>query len=140
MTEVFIDILKQIDDSFPFFRGLVGEYGVNIKTIEFLQPKRRAGKSKMNFSGLYNTAINGITSYTKIGIRFGMFFSILMILIGILLLFSLFLTGINLIFPLMLFLFGINIFFISFIGEYIIAINIRVMHHPLVIEEERINF
>ena len=69
-----------------------------------------------------------------------MFFSILMILIGILLLFSLFLTGINLIFPLMLFLFGINIFFISFIGEYIIAINIRVMHHPLVIEEERINF
>jgi hypothetical protein len=30
--------------------------------------------------------------------------------------------------------------FMGFLGEYIAAINTRMMHRPLVIEEERINF
>ena len=30
--------------------------------------------------------------------------------------------------------------FLGFLGEYIAAINTRMMHRPLVIEEERINF
>ena len=30
--------------------------------------------------------------------------------------------------------------FIGFLGEYIAAINTRMMHRPLVVEEERINF
>jgi hypothetical protein len=33
-----------------------------------------------------------------------------------------------------------QLFFIGFIGEYVMAINSRVMNRPLVIEEERINF
>ena len=31
-------------------------------------------------------------------------------------------------------------FFVGFLGEYISAINQRVMRRPLVVEEERINF
>ena len=30
--------------------------------------------------------------------------------------------------------------FLGFLGEYIAAINARLMHRPLVVEEERINF
>ena len=30
--------------------------------------------------------------------------------------------------------------FMGFLGEYIAAINTRMMHRPLVVEEERINF
>ena len=30
--------------------------------------------------------------------------------------------------------------FMGFLGEYISAINMRMMHRPLVVEEERINF
>ena len=40
----------------------------------------------------------------------------------------------------MCFLGSIQLFFIGFLGEYIMSINTRVMHRPLVIEEERINF
>jgi len=40
----------------------------------------------------------------------------------------------------MFFLGGIQIFLISFIGEYIVSINQRVMNRPLVVEEERLNF
>ena len=38
------------------------------------------------------------------------------------------------------FLGSVQIFFIGLVGEYILSINQRVMHRPLVIEEERINF
>ena len=40
----------------------------------------------------------------------------------------------------MFFLGALQIFFIGFLGEYILAINTRVMKRPLVIEEKRINF
>ena len=40
----------------------------------------------------------------------------------------------------MCFLGSVQIFFIGLVGEYILAINSRVMRRPLVIEEERINF
>ena len=40
----------------------------------------------------------------------------------------------------MCFLGSVQIFFIGLVGEYILSINQRFMHRPLVIEEERINF
>ena len=40
----------------------------------------------------------------------------------------------------MLFLGSVQIFFIGMVGEYVLSINQRVMHRPLVVEEERINF
>ena len=39
-----------------------------------------------------------------------------------------------------LFMFSIILVFLGFLGEYIASINQRVMHRPLVVEEERINF
>ena len=33
-----------------------------------------------------------------------------------------------------------QIFFIGFLGEYILNINQRIMHRPLVVVEERLNF
>ena len=35
---------------------------------------------------------------------------------------------------------SIQLFFIGLLGEYILNINARVMHRPLVVEEKRINF
>ena len=35
---------------------------------------------------------------------------------------------------------GIHLLFIGFIGEYILNINTRVIHRPIVVEEKRINF
>ena len=38
------------------------------------------------------------------------------------------------------FLGGVELFFIGLLGEYILAINQRVLHRPLVVEQERLNF
>ena len=35
---------------------------------------------------------------------------------------------------------GIQLAFLGFLGEYIMAMNARIMNRPLVVEEERLNF
>lgn len=146
----FIHVLRDLDDPTPFLRGIVAELGFRRKEISYDQPKRRAGKTSNNFYTLYDAAMLGFTSYTKIGLRLATFAGA--ICSGICLVTALIYLVMKLIWwdrfpagtaPLligMLFLGSIQIFFIGLVGEYILSINQRVMHRPLVIEEERINF
>ena len=55
--------------SLPYLRGIIAELGFDYKAIEYTQPKRRAGKSKNNFYSLYDYAMIGITSYSKVVMR-----------------------------------------------------------------------
>lgn len=146
----FIDVLRGLDEPSPLMRGLVAELGYKRKDIEYEQPLRRAGKSHNNFYSLYDVAMLSITSYTKIGLRIAVFAGVaigfLSMLIGMIYLilklvyWDQFPAGTAPILIGMLFLGAIQLFFIGFIGEYILAINTRVMKRPLVIEERRINF
>ena len=91
-----------------------------------------------------------LTSYTKIGMRvaefLGIGFAILSLLIGFIYLimkliyWDRFVAGQA---PLMIvvsLMCSTILAFLGFLGEYISAINTRLMHRPLVVEEERINF
>ena len=146
----FIETLKTLDDPVPFLRGIVAELGYKRKDIPYEQAKRRAGKTSNNWYRLYDAAMLSFTSYTKIGIRiatitgfifsFFSLFTALIYLILKLLNWNTFPAGTT---PILIgvFLFGsIQLFFIGLIGEYILNINTRVMHRPLVVEEKRINF
>ena len=150
--KTFISLLRELDDPIPFIRGIVAEYGegFNMVQVEYEQPKRRAGKTHNNFYTLYDAAMLSITSYTKVSLRIatfiGLFSSFVSIIIALVYLvlklvdwygfnagsapvvIGVFLLG------------GIQLFFIGLIGEYILNINTRVIHRPIVVEEERINF
>ena len=63
----FIEVLKELDDPTPFLRGIVAELGYKRKDIEYQQEKRRAGKTHNNWYSLYDAAMLGFTSYTKVG-------------------------------------------------------------------------
>ena len=148
----FIDILRNLDDPIPFLRGIVAEYGhgFNRKDIEYEQPKRRAGKTHNNFLTLYDAAMLSITSYTKVGLRLATLLGF--VSSGISLLIALFYLTLKLFHwdsfqmgsaPLIIgvyFLGSLQLFFIGLIGEYILNINTRVIHRPLVVEEKRLNF
>ena len=146
----FMDVLRKLDDPTPFLRGLVAELGFKRKEIPYSQPLRRAGKTSNNFYTLFDAAMLGFTSYTKVGLRIATFAGA--ICAGISLLVALVYLIMKLIwwdrFPAgtapmligMLFLGSVQIFFIGLLGEYILSINQRVMKRPLVVEEERINF
>ena len=147
----FVDVLRQLDDPIPFIRGIVGELGPKFKTIEYEQPKRRAGKTSNNIFTLYDAAMLSFTSYTKILPRLAVFggafmaggsaFAALVCLILKLINPAYFFqTGTAAIILAIFFAAGLQIFFTGIIGEYILSINTRVMKRPLVIEDERINF
>jgi glycosyltransferase involved in cell wall biosynthesis len=146
----FIDVLRQLDDSKPFLRGIVAEFGFRRKEIPYEQQKRRAGESSFNWYRYYDLAMLSFTSYTKIGMRLatilGFIISLCSITIGLVYL-ALKLTNWNAFpagsAPILIGVFvlgGLQIFFIGLAGEYILNINSRIMKRPLVIEEQRINF
>lgn len=148
--KTFIQLLRQLDDPTPFIRGIVAEYGFKRKDLEYVQPKRRAGKTKNNFYSLYDAAMLSITSYTKVGLRLATFAgfatSALSFLVAIVyLIYKLthwytFNAGTA---PVIIgiFLIGsIQLFFIGLIGEYVLNINKRVIHRPLVVVEKKLNF
>lgn len=146
----FLDVLRKLDDSTPFLRGIVAELGFKRKEIPYEQPQRRAGKTHNNFYTLYDAAMLSVTSYTKVGLRIATFagaiigavsFIIAVIyLIMKLIWWDRFPAGTAPLVIGMLFLGAVILFFIGFLGEYVLTINQRVMHRPLVVEEERINF
>ncbi|WP_314392675.1 glycosyltransferase family 2 protein [Leptotrichia shahii] len=146
----FVKILKELDDPTPYLRGIVAELGFTRKEINFEQPKRKFGKSKFNFFSLYDVAMLGITSYTKIILRLatfiGFFVGVISLLLSIvylvlkLIYWNLFPTGTAPILIGIFFLGSLQLFFIGILGEYIMNINTKVLKRPLVVEEERINF
>ena len=146
----FIEVLKELKDPMPYFRGIVSELGFKRATIEYIQPKRERGKSKNNFLTLFDFGMLGITSYSKAILRMatiggflisGVSFSIgIVYFIMKLLYWDQFVAGMAPVLIGMFFLGAVQLFFIGFLGEYIMNINIRVMNRPLVVEECRINF
>ncbi|MCR5306457.1 MAG: glycosyltransferase family 2 protein [Oscillospiraceae bacterium] len=146
----FLDVLRELHDPIPFWRGVVSELGYRMKEIPYEQQKRRAGKSHNNFFLLYDAAMLSFTSYTKTGMRVATFFGFIISAISLLIaLVYLILKLVNWDnfqmgnAPILIGVFvlgGIQLFFIGLLGEYIMSINTRMMNRPLVIEEERINF
>ena len=146
----FVQTLRDLKDPTPFIRGIVAELGPERKEIEYEQPQRRAGKTHNNWYTLYDAAMLSFTSYTKAGLRLATFFGF--IVAGVSFLIGLFYLVAKLLFwysftagyaPMMIatfFMGGVQLAFLGFLGEYVMAINARVMNRPLVVEEERINF
>ena len=146
----FLDVLRKLEDSTPFIRGIVAELGGKRKEVPYEQPKRRAGKTHNNWYTLYDAAMLSVTSYTKAGMRLAVFGGMIMAFISLLVgLVYLILKLINWYgfdagqAPLIIIVSLMGSLLLSFmglLGEYIAAINMRVMKRPLVVEEERLNF
>ena len=145
-----LNILKKIDDPYPYFRGLIPEITQEIKLIKFHQPKRQGGKTKNNFYTLYDLGILGIIKHSKIPLRLmtlvGFFASFISIILGLVYLLAkiLYWSSFNLgIAPMIIgffFFASFQIFLLGFIGEYVMTILTHSRKLPLVIEKERMNF
>ena len=146
----FIEILRQLDDNLPYLRGIVAEFGADRKEVPYEQDIRRGGKSSFHFLSLYDFAMLGITSYSKVIMHLctiiGAFASLASIIVSVwtlivkLVRWETFAIGAAATQIGVFFLGSMQLFFIGFVGEYIANINIRTMRHPVVIEKERINF
>lgn len=145
-----VEIIRQTDDPYPYFRGLIADIGFEHAEVPFVQPRRSHGISKNNFYTLYDMAILGITSHSKIPIRLatmaGFALSALSLLVAItyliykLVSWEQFSVGIAPVVIGFFFFASVQLFFIGILGEYIAAIHTQVLKRPLVIEKERVNF
>ena len=149
----FLEVLRGIDDSKPFLRGIVAELGFQRKEIEYVQAERRAGKTHNNFNTLYDAAMLSFTTYTKTPIRFlfglGCWLFALSVAgglaCGVIKIVSyathhpISLHGFWVI-PVIGFFGALNMIFTGVIGEYVLTLRSKIMRRPLVIEQERLNF
>jgi len=145
-----VEVLRKIDDPYPYFRGLIADIGFEAAKIEFVQPARKRGITKNNFYTLFDMAMLGFTNNTKVPLRvatiLGFITAAVSFAMGLFYLIYKLIDWQNFqlgLAPLVVGLFffgGVQLLFLGIVGEYVGAIYTQVLHRPLVIEKERINF
>jgi glycosyltransferase involved in cell wall biosynthesis len=145
-----VDLVRLTGEQYPYLRGLVSEFGFPMAEIPYVQPARKRGVTKNNFFTLYDIAMLGITSHSKMPLRLATMagFALSILSLGIALVYLVlklvwwdtFDLGLA---PLVMgvYFFGaVQLFFIGVLGEYIGSIHTQVHTRPVVVELERINF
>ncbi len=145
-----VDILRNLHEPYPYFRGLISDIGYDIVKISYVQPARLHGRTKNNFYTLFDLAMLGFTNYTKIPLRLatlmGFFAAGMSLLAGFVYLIAKLIYWNNFsagMAPMVIgifFLGSIQLLFLGVVGEYVGAVFAYVQNRPLVIEKERINF
>ena len=145
-----IDILRNLNDPYPYFRGIIADIGFEVAKIEYKQPARKRGITKNNFYTLYDMAMLGITNHSKVPLRLatmvGFSLSIISLFVACgylmykLIFWKSFSVGIAPVVIGLFFFASVQLFFLGLVGEYIGSIYTQVLKRPLVIEKERINF
>ena len=145
-----VEVMRQLHEPDPYFRGMVCEIGFEKTFVEYHQPPRLHGKSSYTFVSLLDYAVLGLTSHSKVPLRImtivGVTLSALSMLIALcylvikLVRWETFELGLA---PLLIgtfFFASVQLLFVGLIGEYVGAIYAQVKGRPLVIERERVNF
>jgi hypothetical protein len=145
-----VEIIKQMNDPYPYFRGIIAEIGMKRFEISYHQPVRKHGVTKNNFYSLYDMAMLGITNLSKVPLRLVTFSGFVGALVSVLVSLGYFVYKLAFwnnfsvgIAPLVIgifFFMSIQMLFMGIVGEYIGTIYTLVQNRPLVVEQERINF
>ena len=145
-----LDVIRKINDPYPFLRGIIADLGYEVKEIPFVQEGRIRGISKNNFYTLFDIGMLGVINHSNIPIRLASFFGMIIgsVSLAIALLFFIFKLlywdsfpfGVSPIIIGMFFMFGLVLIFIGLLGEYVASIHVFLKNRPVVVEKERINF
>ena len=140
-----VEQFRSTDEQYPYFRGLVSDFGYARAVIDYVQPARTRGHTKNDFFSLYDIAMLGITNHSKVPLRLatmaGFAISVVSLLVafGYLVAKLMFWDQLQLgLAPLLIgiYFFGaVQLFFIGVLGEYIGAIHTQVHKRPLVVEK-----
>lgn len=146
--EVLDEWLKTDDDL--VLRNAIADMGYQVKMIQYVQQKRKSGKSSYNVWRYLTFAVNSMINTSTMPLRlmtvFGFFMSVISFIIGIVYLIMKITMWYN--FPAgsaptligMLFLGSVQMLLLGIIGEYIGVILRKVSKQPSVIVGEKLNF
>lgn len=140
MDRVAVDAFKQYRERARFIRGLVNTLGFNVKVLEFVAPPRFAGHSKFSMHKMLHFALDGITAFSNLPLRWAFYVGLIFGITSILLLVHVFyvkyisneaVPGWATTTVSVLFLGGIELVGIGILGEYIGRIFEEIKHRPL---------
>ncbi len=143
-----LEILRTFSDPYPYLRGMITEIGLPYTIVPYHQPLRRRGITKNNLFTLFDLAMLGVTSYSKLPLRLatmgGFVLSALSLIVAVVYLVAKLLfwdalpAGYAPAVIGIFFLGSVQIFLIGLLGEYIGAILTHVRNRPLVVEQSRV--
>ncbi|MDY0042403.1 MAG: glycosyltransferase family 2 protein [Desulforhabdus sp.] len=141
-----VDALKQMPERTRFMKGLFAWIGFPAKEFSYHRDPRYAGVTKWNYWGLWNLAIEGITSFTiaplKVASYIGFLTSLTALLYGLFvlaraLLFGAPVPGYPSLMVVILFLGGLQLLAIGVVGEYLGRVFIETKQRPLYLVSRR---
>lgn len=145
-----VDIVKSLNDPYPYFRGIIAEIGLPHCEIPFTQPRRIRGITKNNFYTLWDMAMLAVVNLSRVPLRIVTFAGFVTAAVSVLIGFSyliyklLFWYQVTIgIAPLVIGLFflgSVQLISLGILGEYIGAIHTQIQKRPYVVERERVNF
>lgn len=137
-----VDALKRMPERNRFMKGMFAWIGFPVKEISYRRDPRFAGKTHWNYLGLFNLAVEGITSYTVAPLRLSSYFGALVSLgafgYGVFILLRTLVygdpvQGFPTLIIVILFLGGLQLLAIGIAGEYIGRIFMETKNRPLYI-------
>lgn len=142
-----VDMLASWNEPEPFLRGMVVESGYRIAVVPYDRPQRAGGRTSNDFWSLMNFALSGIGGSAKSLLRLqlvaAIFFGLFAGLIAVATLVRFIVYGyspVMLILTVFFALFAVMLLFLGLIGDQVRLLAERMRNHPLVIEDERVNF
>lgn len=140
-------VLQTFEERTRFFRGLIDWMGFKKTVVDFEAPCRRNGSSSFNLRGLIKFAVNSITTFSLLPLRFtgylGLFVTlgsamVLAYMVGAMWLVGEIFTPLAYFVVFNTFLFGVVLAALGMMALYIGHIYAEVIRRPLYIVQERI--
>lgn len=149
MDRSVVAALCSVNETRRFMKGIFSWIGFKTATVDFDVAPRLAGKSSFNGWKLWNLALEGITSFSTVPLRFwsylGGIISIIALAYSTWIIIKTVLYGSDLpgypsLFSAILLLGGVQLIGIGVLGEYIGRIYTEVKHRPIYIIRKRYGF
>ena len=140
-----VNALKKLRETQRNSKSMFSWIGYNKKEVLYDRDPRIAGKTKWNYKGLVDLAIDGITSFTTVPLRLSTYIAIpIFILLGCYtiyviakcLILHVFVQAFQAIILLILFFSGIQILLFGIVGEYLGRIFVESKNRPLYLVNE----
>jgi glycosyltransferase involved in cell wall biosynthesis len=144
MSRRVVDAVRSLREHNRFMKGLFAWVGFPSCAVEYDRETRKEGHSKWNYWRLWNFALDGITSFSTVPLKFATYLGLATALIAVLfggqlilrtLLFGNPVAGYPSLMAVVLFLGGVQLVTIGVIGEYLGRIFNETKHRPLYLVE-----
>jgi polyisoprenyl-phosphate glycosyltransferase len=145
MDKRVVEVLRSMPERHKFLRGQIAWVGFRQTGLEYERDARQHGKSGYPFSKMLRFALDGITGFSDIPLRFvsnlGIVVTIFALLMTLYALYSRFILqdytqGWTSIIITVLFMGGVQMISIGIIGEYLTRINADTRKRPLYVVRE----